>query len=169
MKWVITALLIIVILVCCGSREGFVDFGFSGYKKPVSNFTFTDTIQDINLDNYKRDNSAVPTATIAGIINALQVHLAEKHNICMEPVETMYVDRYSSGGNIVYNSRMMFYSKKHHFATEIMSKSMQNADGSVVIASVHTQVPSSDISGPSAYSGETKGSKFVDRVEINEA
>ena len=95
MKWIPITLLIIVILICCGSREGFVDFGFSGYKKPVSNFSFTDTVQDINLDNYKRDNSAVPPTTIAGIINSLKVHLSEKHSVCMEPIETMYVDKYS--------------------------------------------------------------------------
>jgi len=169
MKWIPIALLIIVILICCGSREGFVDFGFSGYKKPVSNFSFTDTIQDVNLDNYKRDNSAVPAATIAGIINAVKVHLSEKHNVCMEPIETMYVDKYASGGEVAYDSRMMFYSKDHHFAAEIMSKSIQNADGSVVVASVRTQVPSSDISGPSAYSGEGAGSAFSNRVEISEA
>lgn len=169
MKWVLVTLLIFVIIVCCGSREGFVDLGFSGYKKPISDFSFTDTLQDVNLDNYKRDNSAIPPTTIASVINAIQGHLSEKHSVCMEPIETMYVDKYTNQGEVAYNSRMMFYSKDHHFAAEIMSKSIQNADGSIVVASVRTQVPSSDISGPSAYSGEAAGSEFINRVEINEA
>lgn len=158
MNVLIISLLVLVIIACFGSREGFVDFGFSGYKKPVGRFAFTDTIQTVDVSAMEPLDDQLTPNEISSVIRAIQVYVKENHDVCLEPTQTIYINKYSPD---IYNARVMFYNKAHRFATEIVA----TLNGTDTIASIRTQVPANDVSGPAGYT-DAVTSNFVQTDEF---
>ncbi len=154
MKVLIVSLLVIVLIVCFGSREGFVDFGFSGYKKPVGRFAIDDIIQPVDVTSMTPEETSLSSADVSTIIRSIQVYVKDTHNVCLEPIQTIYINKYSPD---IYNARVMFYNKTHRFATELVA----TLNGTNTIASVRTHVPAQDISGPAGYTSGS-GASFAD-------
>ena len=166
MNYLVVALVILMAICFWGSREGFVDFGFSGYHKPVGDLNFSDELQAVDTSNYKRDSTVIPLEKLNAIANVVTEYLKNKTGKCMQPIETIYINKYSGESGDMYDTRFMFYDPKHFFVAEILAKVLQNKKSDqYMISSVRTQVPSVDQSGPLPYGGGAT-SQFVEYPEI---
>ena len=166
MNYLTVALILILFFCLCGSREGFIDHGFSGMHKPVDNFNFSVDVQAVDTSNYKKDLTQIPVDKLNEIAMVVQQYITQYTGNCMQPIETIYINKYTGDGGDMYDTRFMFYDPIHFFVVEILAKVLQN-DGSTeyMVATISTQVPSSDSSGPSAYNGNSAGT-FVEYPEI---
>ena len=166
MNYLIVALVILLFICFYGTREGFVDFGLSGYHKPVSEFSMVADVQDVDISNYKRDIAPIPVPVINEVTQVVQEFIRQRTGKCLQPIETIYINKYSGDNGSVYDTRFMFYDPKHFFVSEIMAKILQNKGADAYsISSVRTQVPSADQSGPSPYGGNAADS-FISQPEI---
>ena len=161
MHVLIVALLVIVLIVCFGSREGFADIGFSGYRKPVGRFAIDDTIQPVDVTSMEQIEAALTTAEVSSIIRSIQLYVKDNHSVCLEPIQTIYINKYSPD---IYNARIMFYNKTHLFATELVA----TLNGTDTVASIRTHVPSGDVSGPAGYT-DTNTATFTSTNEFLES
>ena len=157
MKLPLIALAVIVAAVCLGSRESFVDFGLSGYKKPIGRFAFSDSIQNIDISSMKPEEGPVSPDEITTVIKSIQEYVKSKHNVCLHPVQTIYINKYSPD---IYDARVMFYNTTHHFGAEVMA----TMTGST-IASIRTRVPAEAVSGPVGFTDDT-ASPFLPADEV---
>ena len=154
MNYLVIALVILLFFCFCGSREGFVDFGFSGWHKPVEDFNFSEDVQDVDLSTYTKDLTEIPTAKLDAIAQVVKAAVNKITGKCMQPIETIYINKYTGSTGDAYDARFMFFDHKHSFVAEILAKVLQNkGSDEYTIASVRTQVPAADISGPAAYGG----------------
>lgn len=64
----------------------------------------------------KEEDVAIPADFIAELLTKIQEHIKAETGLCMSPVQTIYVDKYSGD---FYDVRVMFYSPEHHFSSEI--------------------------------------------------
>ena len=166
MNYLIIALAILLAICFCGSREGFVDFGFSGWQKPVEDFSFSKDVQDVDLSTYTRDTSEIPISKLNDIAQVVQHSVKKITGKCMKPIETIYINKFSSETGDAYDTRFMFFDPKHSFVSEILAKVLQNkGSDDYSIASIHTQVPSNDTSGPLPY-GDNSQAQWVEYPEI---
>lgn len=167
MKYLILVLAVLMVICFCGSREGFIDFGFSGYHKPVSDFSFADDAQAIDMSQYKRDVTKIAPNKISDIVEVVKSTILNRTGKCMVPIQTIYINKYSSDKASVYDTRFMFFDPKHSFASEILAKLIQNNDSDdFMIGSIRTQVPSMYASGPAAFRGDVAGSSFEEYPQI---
>ena len=167
MKYLILVLAAIMAICFFGSREGFVDFGFSGYSKPVTDFSFADEAQAIDMSQYTRDVTNISPKKINDIVEIVKSTILNRTGKCMTPVQTMYINKYSSDKASVYDTRFMFFDPKHSFASEILAKLIQNNDSDeFMVGSIRTQVPSSYESGPAAFGGDVAASSFEEYPQI---
>lgn len=166
MNYLVIALVLLLVFCFWGSREGFVDFGFSGAHKIARNVSFSEDIQDVDLSSYKRDLTEIPIAKLDAIAQVVQHAVNRITGKCMQPIETIYINKYSGETGDAYDARFMFYDAKHSVATEILAKVLQN-EGSdeYMIAQVRTQVPSADRSGPAAFTSGNQA-QWVEYPEI---
>ena len=166
MKYLVLVLVALMTICFMGSREGFVDFGFSGYHKPVSDFNFSDEVQAIDMSKYKRDSTEIPADKINGIVQVVRHSLKERTGKCMEPVETIYINKYSDDKASVYDTRFMFYDPAHFFMSEILATIIQNnGSDDFMVGTIRTQVPSADVSGPNPYVSDSH-SQFDEYPQI---
>ena len=166
MNYLIVALAILLFICFCGTREGFVDFGLSGYHKPVGEFSMVEDVQDVDISSYKRDITQMPVSVINDVTQVVQSFIRERTGKCLQPIETIYVNKYSGETGVMYDTRFMFYDPKHFFVSEIMARVLKNnKSDTYTISSVRTQVPSADQSGPSPYGGASVDT-FVSQPEI---
>ena len=167
MKYLILVLVALMAICFFGSREGFVDFGFSGYHKPVSDFSFADEAQAIDMSQYTRDVTKIPPNKINDIVEIVKSTIQNRTGRCMTPVQTIYINKYSSDKASVYDTRFMFFDPKHSFASEILAKLIQNnGSDEFMVGSIRTQVPSTYESGPVAFRGDTAGSTFEEYPQL---
>jgi len=160
MKYLILVLVALMAICFFGSREGFVDFGFSGYHKPVSDFDFADEVQAIDMSQFKRDLTKIPPGKLNDLVEVVKHTIKTKTGKCMTPVQTIYVNKYSGDKASVYDTRFMFYDPKHFFASEILAKVIQNNDSDeFMVGTIRTQVPTSAV-GPQAFGGDVAQSEF---------
>ena len=160
MKLLVLAILVLVVIACFGSREGFVDFGLSGYKKPLGRFSFVDNQQNIDVSSLTPVEGALTADEVASVIRSMQEYVKSTQNVCLEPIQTIYVNKYSPD---IYNARVMFYNKSHRFVTELVA----TLNGPETVVDIRTQVPSQDASGPDAFLGSSDFSGFTDSNEIS--
>ena len=166
MNYLVFVLIALMVICFVGSREGFVDFGFSGYHKPASNFNFSEEVQAINMSDYRRDTTEIPVDKVNGIVQVVKHSLGQRIGRCMEPVETIYINKYSNDKASVYDTRFMFYDPKHFFMNEILATVLQNnGSDDYMIGTIRTQVPSADVSGPLPYT-ENGGSHFEEYPQL---
>lgn len=167
MKYLILVLIVLMAICFLGSREGFVDFGFSGYHKPVSDFSFADESQAVDMSQYTRDVTKIPSNKISDIVEVVKSTIKNRTGKCMIPIQTIYINKYSGADATVYDTRFMFFDPKHSFASEILAKLIQNNDSDdFMIGSIRTQVPSSYESGPEAFRGDVSGSSFEEYPQL---
>ena len=159
MKLLILTILVLIVITCFGSREGFIDFGLSGYKKPVGRFSFVDTLQNIDVSTMTPVDEAISSNDIASIIRSIQVYVKDNYNVCLEPIQTVYINKYSPD---IYNARVMFYNKTHRFATEIVA----TLNGPDTVADIRTQVPAQDVSGPVGFTDKSDTAAFTNSDEL---
>jgi len=146
-----TLILILVILffVFMGSKEGFVDFGFSGWEKPVAKFNVNEDPDPLDMSLYTQDLTDISPGKIGSIIETIQEFMKEKTKKCLVPLETIYVNKYSGPRGTMYDTRFMFYDPSGYFVTELMGKVIEQGDtDTFTVSSVRTQVPAADASGP---------------------
>lgn len=168
MDYKLLALLILLALFFVGTREGFVDFGLSGWSKPVENFDVDITEKKFDFSQFKRELTDISPADLSKLIEVTKGFMKQKTGKCLTPIETVYVNRYTGPqGEVLYDSRMMFYDTKHYFVTELMGKLLKNDDNSYTVASMRTQVPAQDVSGPAAMNDSvTQMSQFVQKDDL---
>lgn len=167
MNYLILVLAALMAICFCGSREGFIDFGFSGYHKPASDFNFSDETQAVDMSQYTRDLTEVPVDTVRDIVVAVNDALKVKTGACMTPVQTIYINKYSNNKASVYDTRFMFYSPKHFFTTEILAKVVQNKDSpAYTVNTIRTQVPAASVGGPGPFGGEGEASSFEEYPQL---
>ena len=161
MKYLVLVLTALMAICFFGSREGFIDFGFSGYSKPVSDFSISDDAQGVDMTQYRRDTTDIPTGKLSDIVEIVKSTISKKTGKCMVPIQTIYINKYSNDKAAVYDTRFMFFDPKHSFASEILAKIIQNNDSDeFTVGSIRTQVPSNYTSGPAAFTGDVKASSF---------
>tara|TARA_R110002074_G_scaffold282245_1_gene453768 strand:- start:1572 stop:2177 length:606 start_codon:yes stop_codon:yes gene_type:complete len=150
MNYTLLLLVFLLAILLMGSREGFVDFGLSGWTPPVDHYSFVDDNIKIDMNTYKKDITDISTSKLANLISSVQVYAKKTTNQCLQPIETIYVNKYSGPQGALYDTRMMFYDAKNYFMTEIMTKLLEKpgGEGSFQVASMRTQVPADDASGP---------------------
>ena len=168
MNYKLLALIVLLAIFFFGSREGFVDFGLSGWSKPVENFNVDEVETKVDLSQFKRELTDIAPSDLSKIIDTMTAFMQNKTGKCLTPIETIYVNKYSGPqGEVMYDNRVMFYDTKHFFVTEVMSKLLKNDNDSYTVASMRTQVPSRDVSGPAAMNDDVQQmSTFVDQDEL---
>ena len=170
MNYTLLLLVFLLAILLWGSREGFVDFGLSGWSKPVDHYSFVDKDMNIDMNTYKKDLTDITAKKLRNIISSIQVYAKAKTQQCLEPIETIYVNKYSGPQGSMYDTRMIFYDQKHYFMTEIMTKLLEKpgGDGTFQVASMRTQIPAGDASGPagSDMSASEPLSQFLPQPEI---
>lgn len=149
MNYTLVALVLILMFLLCGSREGFVDFGFSGYKKPVTNFRVSDG-DAVDLSEYKRDETLLTSDEISSMIGAIQERTKTDTGECLQPVQTIYINKYTGPQGNMYDSRIMFFDPAHQFVTELSSQLLKNTGNSFSILSIKTP---QEISDKNAFKG----------------
>ena len=166
MKYLILVLALLMVICFCGSREGFVDFGFSGYHKPVSDFSFDSETQAIDMSQYTKDITNIPAQKVNGIIDVLKNTILNTTGKCMIPIQTIYINKYSNDSSTIYDTRFIFFDNKHSFASEILAKLIQNKDSEdFMVGSIRTQVPSNYV-GPDAFKGDVFGSSYEEYPQL---
>lgn len=166
MKYLILVLALLMVICFCGSREGFVDFGFSGYHKPVSDFSFDSETQAIDMSQYTKDITNIPAQKVNGIIDVLKSTILNTTGKCMIPIQTIYINKYSNDSSTIYDTRFIFFDNKHSFASEILAKLIQNKDSEdFMVGSIRTQVPSNYV-GPDAFKGDVFGSSYEEYPQL---
>jgi hypothetical protein len=151
MNCTLVILLIILFCVFMGTREGFVDFGLSGWEKPVAKFNVNEDPDPLDMSQYTRDLTDIAPSKISSILATVKDFMKEKTSKCLVPLETIYVNKYSGPRGAMYDTRFMFYDPKSYFVTELMSKVVEQGDtNNFTVSSVRTQVPAADASGPQA-------------------
>ena len=174
MNYTLLILSILLLILLCGSREGFVDFGLSGWTKPVDHYSFVDKDMDIDMQKYKKDLTDIGTNKLSNIIYTVQQYAKKNTGQCLQPIETIYVNKYSGPQGTLYDTRLMFYDQKHYFMTELMTRLIETAGGDgFQVASMRTQIPASDSSGPGGMdlpdpTGSNPG-EFLQQREILKA
>ena len=170
MNYTLLLLVFLLAILLLGSREGFVDFGLSGWSKPVDHYSFVDKDMNIDMNTYKKVLTDITATKLRNIISSIQVYAKDKTQQCLEPIETVYVNKYSGPQGSMYDTRMMFYDQKNYFMTEIMTKLLEKpgGDGTFQVASMRTQIPAGDASGPagSDMSASQPMSQFLSNPEI---
>tara|TARA_R110002074_G_scaffold123161_1_gene258434 strand:+ start:211 stop:834 length:624 start_codon:yes stop_codon:yes gene_type:complete len=170
MNYTLLLLVFLLAILLWGSREGFVDFGLSGWSKPVDHYSFVEKDMNIDMNTYKKDLTDITTTKLRNIISSIQVYAKAKTQQCLEPIETIYVNKYSGPQGSMYDTRMMFYDQKNYFMTEIMTKLLEKpgGDGTFQVASMRTQIPAGDASGPagSDMSASQPMSQFLPQIDI---
>lgn len=157
MKLPLIALAVIVTIACLGSREGFVDFGLSGYKKPIGRFAFAESTQNIDVSSMTPEEGPLSPDEIATVIKSIQEYVKSKHDVCLHPVQTIYINKYSPD---IYDARIMFYNTTYHFGTELVA----TLSGKT-ISSIRTSIPAEAISGPVGFTDDTS-SPFLPADEV---
>jgi hypothetical protein len=149
MNCTLVILLIILVCVFMGTKEGFVDFGLSGWEKPVAKFNVNEDPDPVDMSQYTQDLTDIAPSKIASILETVKSFMKEKTQKCLVPIETIYVNKYTGPRGTMYDTRFMFYDTKSYFVTELMSKVMEQGDtGNFTVSSARTQVPAADASGP---------------------
>ena len=172
MNYTLLILAILLLILLCGSREGFVDFGLSGWTKPVDNYSFVDKDMNIDMQEYKKDLTDIGTNKLSNIIYSVQQYAKKSTGQCLQPIETIYVNKYSGPQGTLYDTRLMFYDQKHYFMTELMTRLIETGDGNFQVASMRTQIPASDSSGPGGMDLPAPGNspgEFLQQREILKA
>ena len=170
MNYTLLLLVFLLAILLWGSREGFVDFGLSGWSKPVDHYSFVEKDMNIDMNTYKKVLTDITATKLRNIISSIQVYAKAKTQQCLEPIETIYVNKYSGPQGSMYDTRMMFYDQKNYFMTEIMTKLLEKpgGDGTFQVASMRTQIPAGDASGPagSDMSASQPMSQFLPQIDI---
>ena len=149
MNCTLVILLIILVCVFMGTKEGFVDFGLSGWEKPVAKFNVNEDPDPLDMSQYTQDLTDIAPSKIGSILNSIKSFMKEKTQKCLVPIETIYVNKYTGPRGTMYDTRFMFYDTKSYFVTELMSKVLEQGDtDNFTVSSVRTQVPAADASGP---------------------
>lgn len=92
-------LLLFIVLVFLSCKENYTEmFGFSGYKKPVINLDLDYSNVDIDLTGFDKITSELTPDELDPVIRATQEFISRKHNLCVYPLETGFVDRYENTG-----------------------------------------------------------------------
>lgn len=150
MIYLLLVLGFVLLLLLDSTKENFVDFGFSGWKKPVDRLALSYG-SPVNLSGYKRDLTVLSSTQIGGIIDAMMKAGKKATKMCLDPIETIYINKYSGEDGDIYDSRVMFYSKDHYFAVELIGQVKSEGNGYRVV-SLRTQRPANDANGPTADS-----------------
>tara|TARA_Y100001936_G_scaffold106731_2_gene104850 strand:- start:13676 stop:14236 length:561 start_codon:yes stop_codon:yes gene_type:complete len=153
----------VLFIVLRSTKEGFVDYGFSGWKKPVPRLTITDG-KPVDTSTLRRDLTVLSPDTIGGIVNAVAESAKQTTNMCFTPIETIYINKYSGESGDFFDSRIMFYCPNNYFTVELISQVRAEGTG-YRVTSMRTQVPSNDANGPSGFANDT-GSVFVSHDEL---
>ena len=170
MNYTLLFLVFLLAILLWGSKEGFVDFGLSGWTPPVDHYSFVENNMKIDMNTYKKDLTDISTSKLANIISSVQVYAKEKTGQCLQPIETIYVNKYSGPQGAMYDTRLMFYDAKNYFMTELMTKLLEKpgGEGDFQVASMRTQIPAGDASGPGGMDlGQIQpNSAFLPQSEI---
>ena len=163
---VILVLAVVIFVLACGSREGFIDFGFSGYKKPITNFELKDG-DAADLSNYKRDLTKVTPSEISSIISVIQKTAKEQTGQCLDPIQTVYINRYTNPqGGSLFDSRVVFFDKSHHFVTELTAQMLKNSNDTFSVLSLRTQ---DEIARSNGFAGDGTGANFLPETDLASA
>ena len=154
MNYTLLLLVFLLVILLWGSREGFVDFGLSGWTKPVDHYSFVEKDMNIDMNAYKKQVTDVTTGKLSHIIATVQNYAKAKTG---------------PQGNM-YDTRVMFYDQKNYFMTELMTKLLEKPgdDSGFQVASMRTQIPAGDASGPqgSDMSQSEPLSAFLPQIDI---
>ena len=149
MNYTLVALAVILMVFLCGSREGFIDFGLSGYVKPITNFKVSEGAP-VDVSQYKRDMTVLTRDEIAGIIKVMQESTKKESGQCLQPIQTIYINRYTGPQGDMYDSRVMFFDQVHDFVTELSGQFLKNAGNTFSVLSLNTP---KQISKSNGFSG----------------
>ena len=170
MNYTLLLLVFLLVILLWGSREGFVDFGLSGWTKPVDHYSFVEKDMNIDMNAYKKQVTDVTTGKLSHIIATVQNYAKAKTGQCLQPIETIYVNKYTGPQGNMYDTRVMFYDQKNYFMTELMTKLLEKPgdDSGFQVASMRTQIPAGDASGPqgSDMSQSEPLSAFLPQIDI---
>lgn len=114
-KYILYALIIIVLLVC-SKREEFVEvFGFAGYSKPTTLSYDNTEVPIASGDFVEQSKFEISPDIVNTIVNTIQTYIREKQDLCVQPLETSFVKKFvdkSDENRVLYKTRMMFMVEK---------------------------------------------------------
>lgn len=110
-KFLLIALFVFA-LVMCTTREKFVEvFGFAGYAKPAT-VDYDSSLAPIKEEEYvEQQKFEITPDIVSDIVNVIQKHVRDKQNLCVQPVETNFVNKLvntTDETKVLYRARMMF-------------------------------------------------------------
>ena len=140
MYWLLFLVVVFLLFVFQPKRENFQEmFGFSGYKKPV---TDTDTFLDYsagNPDMTKFTDVSAKDGITYDIVNeniqVIQQFLKTKFNFCVYPIETSKISKlkHNETDSVIYRCRFMFMVTRSTYPF-VLGLDVDVLDGKVIRA-----------------------------------
>ena len=140
-NYILAILAIIIILTT--KKEKFVEvMGFAGITKDTSDIVIADNIGKVDETKYTKQEKYSITPDITNdIVKLIQKYINSKYGICVHPIETNYINKYTNKTDILYKSRMIFMkSAGFPYAFSVSSDVfLAGGDSPAVLAGIYTQ------------------------------
>lgn len=106
MKWLLTAVLLIIVLLLTTNREPFTEiFGFSGYKQPTGTIRFDDARPD--LTGYTEQEADVTNDMMQEFVMQANTEIGKRTGLCTYIIETTSVKKYAMDDKAIYECMFM--------------------------------------------------------------
>ena len=106
MKFLITAVLLMIVLLLTTNREPFTEmFGFSGHKKPTGSIRFDDARPDIS--KYTQAEANVDNNMMQEFVLQANQEIAKRTGLCTYIIETTSIKKYTGEDHDLYECMFM--------------------------------------------------------------
>ena len=169
MQWTLILVIVLVLAIICwpSMKENFIDFGFSGYRKPIDELSINKTVKEVDVSDYTKVLSNPSSEEVKDILNITQSYVNKNFGVCLHPILVNYVDKYTGPedpktkkSDLMYKSRAMFFDSRQHFGVQVDSTVVNNE-----LVFVGTQTP---ISTYGIQMDDMEGKPFVEYKTIME-